>query len=155
MKQGKSYTRRYWEDLFERFETESKWIDNQKKLNEEKDKIEFELQSAHHSNLLSGDELQKYLQRLREVKLHNEREQEYREQVINLNDDVTTARERLIHSREEERKTMSLSDLKEQIKQRKNESEKTASANGLKDEIHIDHTEEKEKQVKSDKEIKH
>lgn len=155
MKQGKSYTRRYWEDLFERFETESKWIDNQKKLTDEKNKIEMELQSAHHSNSLSGEELQKYLQRLREVKLHEEREKEFREQVINTNDDITTARERLIKSREDERKTLSLSDLKEQIKERQKENENSASANGLKDEIHIDHTEEKEKQVKSDVEQKH
>lgn len=149
MIQGKSYTRRYWEDLLERFEEEGKWIDSQKKLDEEKERLFLGLNTAHEKRLLSGEELQRYLQRVREVKLHDERVREYKEQVINLNDDVMTARERLLLSTDAERKTLSLSDLKSQINDRIKEGENAADSNGLKGELHIDQTEEKGKEVKS------
>lgn len=75
VKVGKSYTRKYYEDLVERFETEAKYLNTKEELEKKRDKILTEIKEAYSQNMINSEHLQKYIIRLEKVRLENEKKQ--------------------------------------------------------------------------------
>ncbi len=145
VKQGKSYTRRYYERLFERFEKESKKMDKKTEMEKEKQKIVSVLENGRDNNLLTVNEFNSYMKRLQNIRVEQD-------QLIRTNLDITEKRERLIKANEKERKTLSMKDLKEQVRLLQKEKEHNSSGNSLRDDIQRALTEEESKEVNQDKE---
>lgn len=70
---GKSYIRRYYEDLLERFETEAKYINKKEEFEKRKLKITMELKEAYDLNKISLDNLHIYYKRLEQIRFENEK----------------------------------------------------------------------------------
>lgn len=72
---GKSFTRRYYEDMLERFEAEAKFINSQKELDVRKQELAMKMKEAYELNVISLEHLQKYLKRIEQLKI--ERKQQF------------------------------------------------------------------------------
>lgn len=68
VKVGKSRTRRYYEDLLERFETEARYINQRSEFDKKKTKITTEFRQAYDMNIINLLELQRNFGRLEKIR---------------------------------------------------------------------------------------
>lgn len=73
MEVGKSYTRRYYEDMMERFEAEAKFIAKKEEFEKRQMEITMELKESYSKSHISSQQFYMLLRRLEQVKYDGEK----------------------------------------------------------------------------------
>ncbi len=149
-------------EAFERkLETYKKYqqFKDKEELDKQTEHIIMQIKNAEQVKLINEVMANEYLAELKRnytAHIHSEQFKEWREQVINFNDDFITSRERLFAMRDEEKKSLntrekfafSLNDWKRELD--RNGASTNASGNNEREEITHDKQEEREEEKTKD-----
>lgn len=149
-------------EAFERkLETYKKYqqFKDKEELDKQTEHIIIQIKNAEQVKLINEVMANEYLTELKRnytAHIHSEQFKEWREQVINFNDDFITSRERLFAMRDEEKKSLnttekfafSLNDWKRELD--RNGASSNASGNNEREEITHDKQEEREEEKTKD-----
>lgn len=128
----------YLDKVISEFEKSDYENIDKKIINRESDFLNKQINFFNQINLINVITANHYLARVEEKRLNEikkSREKEYREQVINFNDDITTEKERILLTQKKE--AISLNDWEKIINEESKEDKKQISVSNEKEKLNI------------------